>query len=382
MLSLSKLSELAKDGSKIGRKSFVTALTDLFLSSEHEHAEQVSIMFGEIVMHVLGQLEQETRMALAQRIGPRPDTPRDLAVKLAEDTIEVAKPVLEASPVLESEDLETIAQSGSMEHLEVIASRDSLEENVTSVLVDRGNNETLTKVAGNKEAHLASETFQRLVEKARDCPEIQVGLIGRDDMPEEAARSLASFLTEELKERITSMGGDSVLAEVMAERAAEEVKARASRLESRRSEAAQIIEDVCNKKKPLDEAVSLFAKSERAAELGFLLAKVSKLPPASVSGLIYGKSDKPLVIICKAQNVSGEAFKHILTMRARQLPISGPELNDAIKRYAALPVQGAIRSLETIRGSDGADEEKAEAPKERGAFMRSVKKSPKAKAAG
>jgi len=379
MLSLSKLAELAKDGSKGGRRSLVSALIDLFVSPEREHAEQVSIMFGEIVMSVLDQLEEETRMALAQRVGTLPTAPRDLVVKLAADEFKIAEPVLKESPLLTEEELEAIALDGSMEHLEAIATRDVLDEKVTNVLVDRGNRKILESVANNENARMADQTFLRLVEKARACPEIQEALIQREDMPAESAKCLLSFLSAELMERVKALGGDNVLAEVMAERAAEEVKARASHLEASRNEAAEIIDAVANKKKTLDEAVSQFARSDRAAELGILLAKVGELPAAAVSRLIYSPSDKPLIIVCKALSVSDTAFKDILTMRARKLQSGGLELNDAINRYAAASVAGAKQSLEAIRatGANMAKKDEPEAVEERGAFMRS-KKKPKA----
>ncbi|WP_417669978.1 DUF2336 domain-containing protein [Roseibium sp.] len=373
MLSLNKLSELARDRSKGSRKSLVTALTDLFVSSETEQAEQVSIMFGEIVMRVLGQLEEETRMALAKRVGGHPAAPHELITTLAKDEIAIAEPVLRESPVLTSEDLESIARDGSMQHLEVIAGRNELAENVTNVLVDRGNLETLNRVADNQGARMADQTFCRLVEKARSCPDIQALLVDRKDLPKEAAEYLAEFLSDELKERVSNLGGDSVLAGVMAERAAEEVKARASRLQANREETVRIIDDVVAGRQKLDAVVAKFAKADRAAELGILLAKVSDLPAGAVSPLIYSQSDKPLVILCKANGVSEESFKHILTMRARRMQTGFAALDNAMKRYAALPVEGAKRSLEALVKSargDSAEDEAAE-PEERGAFMRS-----------
>lgn len=383
MLGLSKLSELARDGSRSGRKTLIHALTDLFVSSEQEQTEQVSIMFGEIVLRVLGQLEEETRMALAHRVGSHPSAPHDLVAKLAEDKFSIAEPVLRDSPVLTPADLEGVARSGSMDHLEAIASRDELAENVTEVLVDRGNRETLNLVAGNSGAAMADQTFSRLVEKARSCPDIQELLMDRKDIPKQAALALAGMLTDELKERITALGGDHVLAQVMAERAAEEVKARAGRLRESRKEAAKIIDEVVAGKRKLDDAVAYFAKLDRAAELGILLAKVSDLPAASVTKLVYGASEKPLIIICKANGVSASVFKHILTMRAKHLQTDVLALNDSLKRYDAMTPDAAMRSLETIRSSvDQPVKEEPEEVPERGAFMRSRKRPSKKKTEG
>lgn len=361
MLSLAKLAELAKDKSSSARTNLVNALTDLFLAANDDDVDQVSLMFGDIVMKVLGRLEDEARLTLAKRVGGHQSAPHDLMVELAQDTGDIARPVLENSPVLECDDLVRVAQSASMVHLDAIAGRESVSEAVTDVLVDRGDDAVLTKVAENKGAHFGATAFNRLVEKARAVPGIQAALIERKDLPDDAARQLVPFLSEQLKERVKELGADNTLVQVMAERAAAEVTARARRLQESREQSNQVIRDVQSQKLKIDDAVQQFARSDRAAELGILLAKVSGLPSAAVSKLIYGKSDKALIIICKANGVSGIAFKDILTMRAKQLRLGGLELNAAIQRYAGMSFSSAKHSLDAIRASANKENAPADA---------------------
>ncbi|SMP05634.1 Uncharacterized conserved protein, DUF2336 family [Roseibium denhamense] len=348
---MAKLTDLAKDTSATGRQSLVSMLTDMFMQGGKDRDEQISLLFGDIVLKVLGQLEEETRLVLSKRICFEEDAPRELMVELAKDDIEIAQPVLENSPALTSEDLVEIASTASMDHLGAIAGRKSIDENVTSVLVDRGNSAVLTKVANNSGARFAEDSFLKLVEKARTDEAIQTALAVRTDLPEKAGLALLPFLTDELKARIGDLGADSTLVQLMAQRAATEVAARAQRLEEAREQTNAMIRDVVSKKTSIDEAVTTFARADKTAELGMLLAKVSNLPPAAVSQLLFSASDKPLVILCKANGVSSEAYKDVLTMRARRLRIGGLELNNAINRYAALSVEGAKRSLETLKQS-------------------------------
>lgn len=351
MINLSKLAELARDTSAIGRKSLVGALTDLFVGAGDERDEQISLLFGDIVLKVLGQLEEETRMILAKRVCHEEDAPRDLMVSLAKDKISVAEPVLENSPSLTTDDLVEIASSASMDHLGAIAVRKTVDKAVTSVLVDRGDSRVLTRVAENEGAEFAESSFLKLVEKARSDESIQAALVSRPDLPEEAAHALVPFLTSALKERITSLGADNTLVHLLAQRAATEVAARAHKLEDAREESNALIKDVVSRKTDIDDAVKTFARSDRTAELGMLLAKVSELPSSAVSQLLFSSSDKPLIILCKANGVTAEAYKDVLTMRARRLRIGGLELNAAIQRYAALSEEGAKRSLETLKKS-------------------------------
>lgn len=375
MLNLGMFAELAKDASKSGRKNLITAVTDLFLSSKNEEAEQVSLLFGDIVMRVLGDLEEETRMALSQRVGAHPAVPHDLINSLARDTIGVAKPVLEQSPVLTKSDLADLAEKESMEHLGVIATRDDLDEGVTQALVENGDEEVLTKVANNTRARLGEETYTKLVNKAQSSPGLLEALVKREDLPDDVVESLGTMVSSELRERLKSVGGDKALAASMAGRAIEEVKARASRVGQNMDQAKKVIAAVKAGKTSLEEAVGLFAKADKAAELGILLATVNALPPKSVSSLIYAKSDKPLILLCKSQNLDLEAFKHILTMRARRMGTGVRELNDAMKRYESFSVQAAKTALDGLRKASAGPQGPEEAEVEQGVFLTNRKRS-------
>lgn len=351
MINLSKLADLARDPSASGRKGLINALTDLFVGAGDDRGEQISLLFGDIVLKVLGQLEEETRMILAKRVCKEKQAPRELMMELARDRISVAEPVLENSPTFSSDDLVAIAESASMAHLGAIAGRETVDKAVTTVLVDRGDSKVLSKVAENKGAEFADSAFLKLVEKARSDESIQAALIDRPDLPEEAAQVLLPLLTEELRERVSALGADNTLVHLLAERAANEVAARAQKLDDVRDESNALIREVQDGKTSIDDAVKMFARADRTAELGMLLAKVSDLPPAAVSQLLFSNSDKPLIILCKANGVRAEAYKDILTMRARRLRLGGTELNDAIQRYSALSEAGAQRSMDILRKS-------------------------------
>ncbi|NBN63342.1 DUF2336 domain-containing protein [Microvirga tunisiensis] len=349
MVSLSKLSELALDRSAGGRQSLVEAVTDMFLAAPPEQVDHVSLLFGDIVLKVIGQLEDEARMALAVRISDSPNTPHDLAFHLAKDDFSVAQPMLENSPVLTTSDLVDIASTGSMDHLGAIADRRPLEEEVTSVIVDRGSSSVLAKVAGNEAARFSANAFDLLVEKARAHPQIQEALIGRNDIPEEGARRLVSFLSEELRRRIQEMGGDNTLVNLLAERAAQEVHAQVRDLGSAKNKADMLIRDVKARKRPVDDAVNQFTKGDRPVDLAMLFAELSELPHESVARVVFNPEDTVLNILCRANGVSDVAYKNIVMMRAKRLKLTTKDLNDAFTRYARVQRGDASRALQAIK---------------------------------
>lgn len=353
MLGLSKFSELAKDKSQSGRRSLIAAMADLFLSADPERGDHVSIMFGDIVMHVLGDLEEETRLILAQRVGTHPAAPRDMVLSLARDVIDVAEPVLTQSSVLTSEDLSELVKSSSNDHLLAIARRSELDEQVSDLLVHNGEEDVLVAVVENVGAHMAEMTFDFLVERARSSKAIQLGLINREDLPAGAAERLLTFLTDELKKRVSELSGNHLLAQMLAERGVREVGARIARIKGSRQEVLGLVQEVNDGKLKLEEVILELARNDRAAEIAIVLAKINELPSATVAKLIYSKSDKPLIILCKATGLSVDSFVHIMAARAKRLPVTGRELNVAVSRYKAFSKSAADKLLGTIRGELG-----------------------------
>ncbi|ADZ69737.1 DUF2336 domain-containing protein [Polymorphum gilvum] len=353
MVNLKQLSELARDSSSSGRKTLVEAVTDLFLAADDSEIDHIALLFGDIVLRVLGQLEEEARVALSARVSDHPHAPHDLMVRLASDSIDVAKQVLENSPVLTDEDLASIAWEGSMDHLGAIADRGPLGENVTTVIVGRGNSQVLAKVAGNEQARFTPDTFERLLEKAQQHPIVQEALIGRSDIPEEPARRLIPYLSEELRKRIKELGTNNTLIQLLAERAAQEVQAQMRDLGSAKSRAEMLIRDVKSRKRPIDDAVNQFAKADRPIDLAMLLAEVSELPAESVTRVVFNQGDTPLIILCRANGVTDNAYKNVVKMRSKRLQLSGKAMTDAINRYARMQRAEAVRALAAIKQRGG-----------------------------
>lgn len=349
MTELAKLADLAKDSSTAGRKSLIATLTEMFLAAGDARGENTAFLFGDIALKLLGDLEEDTRAELAARVAKDDFAPHQLMLELAKDTLSVAEPVLTNSPVLKSEDLVEIASSASMDHLEAIAVRVPIEEAVTSVLVDRGDPSVLSKVAANEGAEIADNSFMTIVDKVGRDEAVQAALIGRPDLPLEVGQVLLPLLTEELQKQVLALGKDNYLAQMLARASKEKKKNQLETIKRAKLQVNALVKDIKSGRQMVDEAVRKFAKAGQATELALLLAGLSDLPPAAVSQLLFSPNDKPLIILCKANNVRAEAYKDILMMRAQRLNIGGLELNEAIQRFGLMSVEGAKRSLEVLR---------------------------------
>jgi len=99
--------------------------------------------------------------------------------------IEVYRPVLENSNVLDDTALVGIASSMGQGHLLAIAARVRINGVVTDVLVDRGNKAVRCKVTANAGAEISERGFARLITESKHDQELAALVVKRKDIPAE-----------------------------------------------------------------------------------------------------------------------------------------------------------------------------------------------------
>src|SRR5205814_6574750 len=95
------------------------------------------------------------------------NAPLNVIHRLAfDDEIAVAGPVLRESERLDDDTLVANASIKSQAHLLAISQRKIIAEQVTDVLVERGNREVVNSVAGNEGARFSGAGFLHMVKRA------------------------------------------------------------------------------------------------------------------------------------------------------------------------------------------------------------------------
>ena len=105
-----------------------------------------------------------------------------VVVKLANDAIEVAKPLLEFSNVLSDDDLIDIISRQSEAHRVAIAGRPAVPERVGDAIVEHGGSPSVARLVKNENAELGASTLERLVALATKDVAIEADLRGRADI--------------------------------------------------------------------------------------------------------------------------------------------------------------------------------------------------------
>lgn len=346
MQALEKLTALAGNGGAVDRGELVEALTDLFVAFNGSKADQLGLLFGTVVTSIVDHLEDDARQSLADRVGGHERLPRNLAKRLAEDEIiDIAREIIENSTVLTTEDLVSIAETQSQEHLLLLAERAGLKATVTDVLVRRGSNEVLKTVTDNDKAAISVDGFDVLVGRARKDIELQEALVKRSDLPPDPAKRLIPFLDKSVQERLEEISGNPRLVEMISQVAAEKVRSQLRELGTTQTQTEQAIEAVLSGKTPLDDVVIYFAKNDKPVDLALVLAKVGNVAEAVATRLVLKSDDGPLILLCRALEVSPKAFNHVVKMRARRLRLTGSASQDSLQHFGEMTVEKARETL-------------------------------------
>lgn len=351
MLKPTKLESLARETSSEKRRELLHGLTNLFLDGMENIADRESHLFGDVVCRILDDVVMEARRDLAERVADIDRLPPDVARKLASDVIEVALPVLERSTQLTDKDLIAIAEENSQAHLMAISRRNELREHVTDILVRRGKKDVLHSLTENCGAHISDKGFGILAEKAEGDEALQESLIGRPDMPVEAARKLEGLLQGELRQRLKTMSAVAMRDDF------EKYVARAkNRLENalrgshqQRLEVRLLITSIRDENLSLSDGVKKLAKENRPVHLGWLIADTADIPEAIVSNAISKESGVPVAVLCRALEISEAAFRALALMRCRRQRLPASEADRLVEQYGGLHLADCQRTIRFLK---------------------------------
>lgn len=165
--------------------------------------EQVA-QYDEVLCQLAELVEAEARAHVATLLAPLERAPGTVVVRLANDEIEVARPLLEFSNVLSDDDLIEIIASRGEAHREAIAGRERVSERVGEAIVDHGEAGSVVRLVRNANAEIGQSTLEKLVVRANADSRIAADLRGRADIDWSVLRGQIDKVAGEVLE---SLGG-------------------------------------------------------------------------------------------------------------------------------------------------------------------------------
>ncbi len=334
---LHSLFKLAAETSSDARRKLLQAVTDLFFC-DPEPTGLSKHHYGEIALRALPHLDPQARQGYADEVAAEPNLPRSVANALAGDPDgEVARLVLRLSPVLTDRDLAAIALNQSQAHLAAIAERVRLSENITDILVERGDTGVLKTVGGNEGATFSEEGFDRLLERGREEAAIPRAVAVRSDLSDARAERVLRVLVELGEDDDVDFASDSEAAAI----------ARLARRQ--RLEVSQLIKDLKDRSRTIDDIVVMLAEEDRAYHLAQVIAQASDISAEQALRVLLRRDVSGIALACRALDLGFPAFSAVLALRARRLMFANKDTDEDLRRYAQIEMAAAERSMRFIR---------------------------------
>ncbi len=201
---VSRLMEIASGAAGGNPGDIYVAVGNLVDRESASLSAQERALAADILRRLSRSVEMSLRAALAERIADDENVPRELLVLLADDAIEVARPILLRNSALTDDDLLHVIKSGSVDHQVCVATRPEISVTVSAALVSTQSDKVAIALVQNSKAKIGPASYVRLVELSQEIGELQQGLIQRSDLPPEVATRLYPLVSDALKNALTN----------------------------------------------------------------------------------------------------------------------------------------------------------------------------------
>lgn len=266
-----------------------------------------------VLQLLVRDVAKEVRLTLAEAVAASPGLPPSTALRLAGDDLDIARPVLERSPVLTDEDLVRIVRTNAMQYALAVAGRERLSEAVSEALVDTGHQQVVVRLLDNAGAALSKRTMERVLEDHASDQEVESRLIRRPELPHELVEQLVGVIGDRLEWQLTR---DRRMPEEQARALMNAVRERAAigltaREHGDRKLADHLRERMAAGELSHDELLRRLKEGDVAAlEIGLSLH--ARLDTAKTRKLLYHPDRRHMVALCAA---AGFSTPHYVTLR-------------------------------------------------------------------
>lgn len=299
--------------------------------------EQVA-QYDEVLCQLAELVEVEARVHVAKLLAPLERAPGTVVVKLANDDIEVARPLLEFSNVLSDDDLIDIISKHGEEHRKAIAGREHVSERVGEAIVEHGETASVVELVRNANAEIGQATLEKLVARASHDPEIAADLRGRAEIDWKSLRgeidSVADKVLEELGEvhrRLDPVAAGKVNGIVYTR-----LRNRAGFAANEWKIAYNQVKALSDRKQLNDRALARFARFGYGHHAAAALSVMLKVAPEVMVKWLAMQDYAAICVASKTININPDLFDAVFAaLPWRDLPSETDRKNVGV-RYEAL----------------------------------------------
>lgn len=327
MSDMGRLAQLAANPQDTTREEIYLAVASLYRVQGTHLSERERDLMRDILRRLTRDVEMAIRIALAERLADDTTAPNDLIVLLADDAIEVARPVILRSPLLTDADILRLIVECGVAHQEAVAARPHIGETVTEALAKCAAESVLVTLVRNATARISPATYEVLVDKSRQMVSLQEPIVKRADLPPVLATRMCEWVSGALKTYIS-----------------QNFSVEPQQLDTAFTQAETAVksEPPPPKTAPADSAHKLIDKLHAAGQLkaGFLLrvlhqgqidlfdlafARLLDLPLPELRQNLYERGPRTVALACRSVGIDRCVFATVFNL-SRQARLMKPNL--------------------------------------------------------
>jgi uncharacterized protein (DUF2336 family) len=333
-----ELEQALAHGTTERRVETLQSITDLFVLGSGRYAADQIALFDDVFGRLVVEIELSARAVLARRLAPITTAPANILRMLAfDDAIEVAGPVLTHAEQLDDGLLVENASTKGQQHLLAISRRKLLSENVTDVLVQRGNDDVVHSTAQNAGAKFSATGFERMILRSDDNERLAMCVGSRRDLPRHQFVKLLSRASQAARAKLEALHPEKI---EQVQHVVGEIAGHIQRTADVRprdfASAKAVVEQLFAAGRLDERDVVDFAKAGQFEETTAALSLLCNLPIEVVERAMAQDSAEPALILAKAAGLSWETARAILALRAGKNGVPPEEFERNLANFAKL----------------------------------------------
>lgn len=308
---LKEMIDMAKQGTARSHQLLAENVLDLFISPQGRMSDRERALTDSILSQLVGEMEQQIRQGLAERLSKATDAPPRLLEMLANDEISIARPILQHSKLLQDTALIEIVRARGREHQLAIALRAAVSVELSDALVERGDTDVIESLIRNPNAALSNKAMTYLVAESRRFDRFQEPLLSRADLPPALAHKMFWWVSAALRQKILiEYELHPHVLDPLLETTTEVAIADTSRSAAgnRQQTAAELAEELRLSGQLSPENLLNMLRKQRIQAFTAAMASLSNISFTAASRIILDHDVEPFAVLCRAIQVSEAHF--------------------------------------------------------------------------
>ncbi|MEM7169995.1 MAG: DUF2336 domain-containing protein [Pseudomonadota bacterium] len=329
---------LARNPSQQARARLADEISGLCRDDRPLLTDQERDLISAILKKLLDEFELPLRQQLGERLAKIQNVPADLIVALANDQIEVARPILLHSQMLLDGELMDIITHRGRQHQLAIARRRDLSETVSDGLVDTQDEDVITALLRNQGARISETTMAYLVDQSQRVDSFQEPLVRRSDLSDVLAKRLYWWVAASLRETLlSSYDIDPTDLDDAIEDSAEEVAPVLVEKSQELTSAAELARQIAEQEPISADTIIKVLRQGEIALFEALLGEACALPSPQLQRVVYAPKGDGITVLCRALRFPKQSFATIFMLSRGSGQVLNPkDLARATKLFDSL----------------------------------------------